>query len=76
MTDKANILKAIRKLEAETAVARNAFEAVAAKWDKDQSSETLDAECRVLYGAWLKVHNALQNARDQRVKMKRLEKMS
>jgi hypothetical protein len=69
------LLKKIRKLETETRIARNAFEAVCAKWDKDQSSEALDAECRVLYGRWAKLHNALQDAHDQRVQMRRLEKM-
>ena len=75
MPDKSSILKAIRKLETETAIARNEFEAVAAKWDKDQSSAALDAECSALYRHWSKLHNALQNAHDKRVQMRRSEKI-
>ena len=74
MADKSSILKAIRKLETETAIARNEFEAVAAKWS-DNPSDALNVECSTLYRHWSKLHNALQNAHDERVRMRRSEKI-
>ena len=74
MPTKSSVLKKIHKLETETRIARNEFEAVAAKWSADPS-EALNVECSALYRHWSKLHNALQAAHDERVQMRRLEKM-